>query len=298
MRTPNLQIRGLLFILAATSCWALQASLAKQLFAANLSPQILVHFRLVCSAALFGIILALWRPHLLRLQRKSFLSVAGLGAAFATNYYSYFLAVELLDIAAAVFIQYLAPVLVVSIAVARGQLQLTGRIASIVATVLLGSYFVAGMHDVPFADLVWMGVLAGLLAAISHAAWLLLGETLGKQYHPFTVLFYGLTCGAVLWTIIFTPTPLWSSALTPMEMTTILYVVTFGTLIPFSCMYFGIQYVGASVAAITSTLEPVLAGGIAYIVLGESLSTWQIFGGGLIMAAIIALQLRRPARQL
>ncbi len=48
----------------------------------------------------------------------------------------------------------------------------------------------------------------------------------------------------------------------------------------------------------TATLEPMSAGLIAYLFLGEALSPLQVLGGGLVVAAIVLLQVRREQDKL
>ena len=48
----------------------------------------------------------------------------------------------------------------------------------------------------------------------------------------------------------------------------------------------------ATRASITSTLEPIVAGFLAYFFLGETLEGLQVLGGAMVIAAIILLQLQ------
>ena len=67
-----------------------------------------------------------------------------------------------------------------------------------------------------------------------------------------------------------------------------------GTLIAFLLFVWGVQRVRAERASIAATLEPVLAGLVAWLWLGESLSPSQIFGGALVLGAVIALYTHTP----
>jgi drug/metabolite transporter (DMT)-like permease len=72
----------------------------------------------------------------------------------------------------------------------------------------------------------------------------------------------------------------------------ILYVGVVGTLIPFGLYLEGINRIRATRASITSTLEPILAAVFAYIFLDETMERLQIFGGLMVIAAIVLLQLK------
>lgn len=60
---------------------------------------------------------------------------------------------------------------------------------------------------------------------------------------------------------------------------------------PIACFYTGVKRVGASVAGLLSTAEPLVTVMLAYIVLDESLTVVQLAGGGLIVISVAALSL-------
>jgi drug/metabolite transporter (DMT)-like permease len=66
--------------------------------------------------------------------------------------------------------------------------------------------------------------------------------------------------------------------------------------IPIACFYAGVRRVGAAVAGLLSTAEPVVTVLLAYLVLDESLTAWQLAGGALVVVSVAALSLqgRRP----
>jgi drug/metabolite transporter (DMT)-like permease len=71
-----------------------------------------------------------------------------------------------------------------------------------------------------------------------------------------------------------------------------------GTAIPFGLYFVGINYIRSTRASITATLEPISAGLIAYLFLGEILEPLQILGGVLVIAAIVLLQLQSEQDEL
>ena len=67
---------------------------------------------------------------------------------------------------------------------------------------------------------------------------------------------------------------------------------------PIACFYTGVERVGASVAGLLSTAEPLVTVLLAYVVLDESLTALQLVGGALIVTSVAAISLeasRRPA---
>jgi len=71
-----------------------------------------------------------------------------------------------------------------------------------------------------------------------------------------------------------------------------------GTLLPFSLFFVGVNYIRSTRASITSTAEPISAGFMAYLFLGETLEPLQILGGALVVAAIVLLQIQKERIEL
>ncbi len=70
----------------------------------------------------------------------------------------------------------------------------------------------------------------------------------------------------------------------------VLYLAVMSTLIPFGAFLKALHYIRPTNALITSTLEPVIAGVLAWPLLGEAFTIWQLAGGALVIAAIIIVQ--------
>ena len=51
----------------------------------------------------------------------------------------------------------------------------------------------------------------------------------------------------------------------------------------------GLKYLSASSASITATLEPVVAAGLAFVLLGEAVGVIEMFGGLLVVGAVALL---------
>lgn len=73
-----------------------------------------------------------------------------------------------------------------------------------------------------------------------------------------------------------------------------LYIAGLGiisTVLPITLMFKGISMIGASNAAILSTLEPIITVFLAALILSEDISPLQLAGGGLIIASVVLLHL-------
>ena len=67
------------------------------------------------------------------------------------------------------------------------------------------------------------------------------------------------------------------------------------TVVAVSAFFAGLRRVGPSEAAILSTFEPPVTVALAFLALGERLTVAQLFGGAMVLAAVVLLQLRPRA---
>jgi drug/metabolite transporter (DMT)-like permease len=70
-----------------------------------------------------------------------------------------------------------------------------------------------------------------------------------------------------------------------------LFIGIFGTIFPFGLYFIGIKRIKPTHASITATLEPISAGIIAAVLLGEAMQPLQIAGGLMVLVSIIILQM-------
>ncbi len=118
------------------------------------------------------------------------------------------------------------------------------------------------------------------------------------RHSPWTVLFYALFFSAIPWYIFYPPFHYLRAGFTASQWAGLLYIAFLGTAVPFGLYFVGINYIRSTRASITATLEPISAGFIAYLFLGETLEALQVFGGVLVICAIVLLQLRSERDEL
>jgi drug/metabolite transporter (DMT)-like permease len=118
------------------------------------------------------------------------------------------------------------------------------------------------------------------------------------RYSPWTVLFYALAFSAVSWHIFYQPFHYLRAGYTLNQWAGLCYIALFGTAVPFGLYFVGINYVRSTRAMITATLEPIAAGFIAYLFLGEALEPLQIIGAALVIGAIVVVQLHAEQDEL
>jgi drug/metabolite transporter (DMT)-like permease len=105
-----------------------------------------------------------------------------------------------------------------------------------------------------------------------------------------TLFCYASGFGSLLWWIVNPPQVFFAVRYSPLVWLTFLYVTVFGTIVPFVFYFVALSRLEASRVSITSTLEPVVAGVVAFLFICEKMGFLQVLGGILVIAAIVVLQ--------
>lgn len=285
--------KGYLCVLAAAIMWAISGTTGKALFESGITPMEVVQLRATLASLLLVIVFSVRRRDLFRIRRADigyFLLLGGV--AMALVQVTYFYAISKLQVAAAILLQYMAPILVALFSMCFWKERPTATKLGALVLSFLGCYLVVGGYNLQFVQMNRVGILWGLGAAVCYAGYALLGERGMHRYSPWTVLFYALAFSALSWHIFYEPFHYLRVGYSLIQWTGLCYIAVFGTAIPFGLYFVGINYVRSTRAMITATLEPISAGFIAYLFLGEALEPLQIFGAALVIGAIILLQLR------
>lgn len=286
--------RGYLYVVLAALMWALSGSSAKFLFNSGITPFQLVQLRLTISTVLLFLYLLIRFSSLLKISRSDILYFILFGTVgMAGVQFTYLFAISKIEVAAAILLQYMAPSFIAlhSVVFMREKLSRLTLISLIGAT--FGCYLVVGAYNLEILSMNIVGIISGLLSAVTFAWYAIHGEYGMRRYNPWTVLFYALFVGAIVWNILHPPLEAFMHAYSRVQWIWILYIGVMGTLIPFGLFLEGINLIRSTRASITATLEPITAGIISYIFLNEILEIPQITGGVIVIASIILLQLNQ-----
>lgn len=278
--------------MAAALMWASSGTAGKGLFEKGMTPFELVQIRVTLSSLLLGLTLAVFARDSLRVRIKDlgyFLILGAVGMALVQG--TYFYTISKIQVAAAILIQYLSPAFVALYSICFWKERLT--LPKILALLLSfgGCYLVVGGYNLALIQMNRVGITVGLISSVVFAGYSLLGERGMHRYNPWTVLFYALVFAALSWNIFYEPFHYLRAGFTVGQWGCILYISVFGTILPFGLYFVAVNYIRSTRASITATLEPISAGILAFVLLGETLEPLQILGGLLVIGAIVLLQL-------
>ena len=288
------RFKGYAFILGATLFWGVSATTAKFLFTQHVDTLVLVQMRMSISflIILFYFLISKRKFLAIKLSDLPHFALLGLIGGAGSNF-TYYFTIQKTNVATAILLQYLAPVLVLAYAAITKEEILTviKIIAGIVS--LVGCYLAIVGKDFSIVSINRLGLMTGLASAICWAftnVWL---RHLIRKYSVWTCLVYSFMFASLFWLVMNPPWVIVAAAYSTGMWEMFIIFAVISILIPHSLYFGGIRYLTASRAIITATFEPVVAILSAFLFLGESLSLIQILGAVLVIVAIAILQLRR-----
>lgn len=287
---PTPRFLGLAAITGAAALWAVAATVARTLFEDGVPPVELAASR--AWIALAG--LALFRPWGNSVSRQlGWPRLLSLGVAIALVNGVYYIAIQRLDVAVAIVLEYTAPALVVMwVAIGNRKMPKPEILAAVVAAVL-GVAMLSEVFSADLSSLDAVGLSAGIASAFFFAAYTLLSEQANESYGAVGAMFRAFAVTSVVWLLVQATRGWPAELLETSNLPRVAFVGVFGTILPFLLYVWGIGHVRSERASIAATIEPVIAAVIAWLWLDQELSAMQIGGGLLVLGALIAMQIKR-----
>lgn len=288
---PDHRARGYALVLLAAALWATLGVIFKQLLDTYRFPQITISFlRALLGGGLVLAALAARRPTELRLTWREapfFLSFGLLGVAafFAV----YVMAVDLAGVTVAVILLYTAPAWVAVLsALVLGE-QLNAPKLACVGLAIAGCALIARIYRLDLRSIGSVaGIASGLASGLTYALYSLFIKAGVRRHSMWTVLGYGYIIGAIF-LLPLQPLDGLSALAQPGAWLWLALLIGGPTCGAGAAFAAGVRYVPVSNASIIATLEPLIAAVLAYLVVGERLEPLQMFGGGLVLMAVIWL---------
>jgi drug/metabolite transporter (DMT)-like permease len=296
--------------IGAAALFGLNGTVSTLALDAGLPPTRLTALR--CLGAALGLlaVLTVTSPRRLRLRPREvpFLLVFGI-VGIAGSQFLYYVAIARLPVGIALVFEMTAPVLVaLYVRVVRRE-PVRRRLWVALALSLVGLALVAEIWS-GGGSLNPLGVAAGLAAALCLAVYYLMGQRGTATRDPVTLTCWSFVAAGLFWSVV---APWWRfdagilaqrvrvpvGGLHAPLWTLVLWIVVLGAIVPFWLSIAALPHLSPTTAGLVATVEPVFASVVAWIVLGQVLSAWQVAGGVVVLAGIgLAQTARAPAPDL
>jgi drug/metabolite transporter (DMT)-like permease len=281
------RLRGYAAVMGAAALWGISGVVAKGLFNRQIAPGTLIEIRLTAGFVLLLLILLSTRVRL-SVSAEHLPRLILLGLAMTAAQSTYYFTISLTNVATALFLQYTAPVFVALYGRAAEGEPLGWLKSGAIGLAVVGSYFLVtggtGIRVHP------VGIATGMLSAVAFGLYAILGRGRVRQVGSTASLLYTLGTGAIVWSLFVPPWRAYLAGYSREEWLLFAYIVVFATILPFGLFLRGLRTISSSMASLTATLEPVVGGTAAFLILREVLTGAQVAGGLAIASAVVLMQ--------
>ncbi len=308
-RAASHRLVGIGMVLLAATLWSVNGTVSKLVLTSGLSSLRLVEIRCVVAAVIFLAFAQARRPGSLRTSARelAFLAVYGV-VGLALVQWLYLVSISRMPVSISLLIEFTAPLIVALWVRFVRKEPVRGRVWVALVLCLVGLALVAQVWAGLTLDA--LGLLCSGLAALCLAAYYMLGERALTDRDPVSLAAWSFVMAGVFWSVLL---PWWTYPFGTLGGTTrmgeaawpwlasldlpmwalLAWIVVLGTVVPFTLILAGLKRLGATRVGLVGTAEPVMAGLVAWVLIGEVLGAVQILGGAVVLAGIMLAETAR-----
>jgi drug/metabolite transporter (DMT)-like permease len=248
----------------------------------------LLSFRSILGIGLVFVWLRLGEPAVALPRDAKWISLA-LGVLLTANLFSLFKAIELIPVSIAILTYFIYPLLTGIVGTMTGvdRLTVTGAATALVA--FFGLALIIGASP---ADLAAMGLLAAVGGAVCRAGMLLITRATLKGADARLVTWYTLWSSSLVFVALSMLTWNWHWPHGASGWVAFLGI-GFTTTAAILTLYVSTQRIGPFRTALFMNLEPFMTAVLSAAVLGDRMTSLQVLGGVVMIAALCFFQMRR-----
>lgn len=281
-------------VLLGATLWGTIGIYVDELSAAGFTALQIVTLRVVTAAIMLVCYLAVKNPDLLKIEWKDSFSFIGTGIFSIVFFnWSYFTAIEEVSLSVAVILLYTGPAFVAILSRIFFNEPLTLMKTSALILTIIGCAFVVKVIPPEGQTISMYGFLIGLASGFGYALYSIFGKHALKKYNPLTVITYTFLFAAGVMLPVNGPTIDLGLVHEARVWLVILGLGCLPTALAYWLYTYGLSQIESSRAAITATVEPLVAVLIGTLVYNDQLSFYQFSGMLLILIAVVLIQFKR-----
>lgn len=280
-----MRLFGVFEILLSGVCYGFLGIFGKWAYAAGVTPGEFLALRFSLASLILFVLLALTKPRLLKIEPRSMLICLALGVlGYAVFASFFFLALQGISASLTVLLLYLYPSMVIVGAhfLLGEKMQKTGIIA--IPLAVLGLLLLV-FEDIQVRSLLY--ITFGVGAAIVYSLYILGAARALKQISPLASAAYIQLGAAVALSLLHLHSVGRVVEILNQSWLILAGVSIVSTVIAMALFLSGLQKIRAAEASLLSLAEPLTGILAAIYFLGERLSLLQIFGGSLVITALV-----------
>jgi DME family drug/metabolite transporter len=274
------RIVGYLCALGAGAVWGTTGPLSTKLYAEGAAITGIGFWRLMLGTAGLALWALLFHRDVFKVDRKGLLLMGGLGGAMVALFeVAYQFGIAGAGVAGAAALLYTAPVMVALVAKPLLGEKLTPLRFALAVVVMIGAAMTVmgksgtGTTSAIALPSVIVGVIGGVLAAVSYATTTVLARWTVPRYGSYRMLFWEALGGIVILAVVL---PLAGHAPAPPPTTAgWLYLIALaagGVVLANFLFFAGVRRIEATPTAVAATIEPVVGALLAFLLLSQGLT--------------------------
>jgi DME family drug/metabolite transporter len=293
--------------------WGTTGPLSTKLYAEGAAITGIGFWRLILGTAGLALWALLFHRDVFKVDRKGLLLMGVLGGAMVALFeVAYQFGIAGAGVAGAAALLYTAPVMVALVAKPLLGERLTPLRFALAVAVMLGAAMTvmgkSGMGTdsaIALPSLV-VGVIGGLLAAISYATTTVLARWTVPRYGSYRMLFWEALGGVLIIAIVLGAVGLSKTGdafqLMPLPPTTAAWAYTFalavgGVVLANFLFFAGVRRIEATPTAVAATIEPVVGALLAFLLLSQGLTLLGWLGLTMVVGGVAAGYLKEGAAE-
>ncbi|HEO1284898.1 TPA: EamA family transporter [Streptococcus agalactiae] len=281
--------KGTMMTLAAGLAWGISGISGQYLMSHGVHVNLLTSLRLLITGIfLLSLARSKQKEHLVAAWKQpKFLKQVLLFSIFGLvlNQYAFLRAIHLTNAGTATVLQYMAPILILSIVCILNRQRPTSFEIIAIAMAILGTYMIATHGKLESLAITPKGLMWGLGSAITYSIYILLPVKLIHEWGSTIVIGSGMFIGGILFSLV---TKAWQYPLQINVMSILAYIgiIGIGTIFAYTFFLKGVSIVGAVKGSLLASVEPVSSVFLTVLVLGEIFYPIDLLGMLFIFLAV------------
>ncbi|HEO2177631.1 TPA: DMT family transporter [Streptococcus agalactiae] len=281
--------KGTMMTLAAGLAWGISGISGQYLMSHGVHVNLLTSLRLLITGIfLLSLARSKQKEHLVAAWKQpKFLKQVLLFSIFGLvlNQYAFLRAIHLTNAGTATVLQYMAPILILSIVCILNRQRPTSFEIIAIAMAILGTYMIATHGKLGSLAITPKGLMWGLGSAITYSIYILLPVKLIHEWGSTIVIGSGMFIGGILFSLV---TKAWQYPLQINVMSILAYIgiIGIGTIFAYTFFPKGVSIVGAVKGSLLASVEPVSSVFLTVLVLGEIFYPIDLLGMLFIFLAV------------
>lgn len=281
--------KGTMMTLAAGLAWGISGISGQYLMSHGVHVNLLTSLRLLITGIfLLSLARSKQKKHLVAAWKQpKFLKQVLLFSIFGLvlNQYAFLRAIHLTNAGTATVLQYMAPILILSIVCILNRQRPTSFEIIAIAMAILGTYMIATHGKLGSLAITPKGLMWGLGSAITYSIYILLPVKLIHEWGSTIVIGSGMFIGGILFSLV---TKAWQYPLQINVMSILAYIgiIGIGTIFAYTFFLKGVSIVGAVKGSLLASVEPVSSVFLTVLVLGEIFYPIDLLGMLFIFLAV------------